>query len=128
MNYLDLGYDQNLSQFTGFPDFTSTTNLNGFEGMDASQVLSLGRIQSPDGQWYIDFDKGEISLPDNSVTSKKIKSLEAGKIIAGNITVTVGVGDGSAGSVLIDGENERIIITDDSGTPRILLGYQENGF
>lgn len=62
MNYLDLGYDQNLSQFTGFPDFTSTTNLNGFEGMDASQVLTLGRIESPNKQFYIDFDNNHIEI------------------------------------------------------------------
>ena len=64
-------------------------------------------------------------LQDLAVTSAKIVDLEADKIAAGTISVQLGVGNGK---VIIDGENNRIMVYDDSGTARILIGYQLNGF
>lgn len=52
-----------------------------------------------------------------------IDGLGIGQQLHGNIRV----GNKGAGSVLIDGQNNRIIIND--GTyDRILIGYQEGGF
>lgn len=48
-------------------------------------------------------------------------TVQTGTLISG--TVVVG-----NNNVIIDGENKRIMIYDESGTPRILLGYQLNGF
>lgn len=125
MNYKDLGFDGflNREQFTS--DFRSTSDLVNIEGMDASQILRTGRIQSPDNQWYIDFNTGEINLPNNSVKDQKIVSMSMDKLIAGTIGVVGFLGDTN---IELDGENRRILIYDNTNTPRILIGYQENGF
>lgn len=49
-----------------------------------------------------------------------------GEIQSGTlVTGLVSVGNNN---VIIDGENNRIVIYDDSGLARILIGYQESGF
>jgi len=63
-------------------------------------------------------------LQDNSVTNAKIVNLDADKINAGTVTVSLGIG---GANVLIDGANNRIVINDGTND-RVLLGFQENGF
>lgn len=48
-------------------------------------------------------------------------TIQSGAVIAG--TVVVG-----NNNVVIDGENNRIVIYDDGGIARIILGFQEEGF
>lgn len=48
-------------------------------------------------------------------------TIQAGTLIGGEVVV----GDNR---VIIDGANSRIVVYDDDGIPRILIGYQENGF
>jgi len=88
---------------------------------------------------YANGVNGELVLTPAGMTAKNMSGITtfnidgdtgdatfAGKVQAGAVvTGTLAVGNNN---VLIDGENERIIIYDDSGIPRILLGYQENGF
>lgn len=56
----------------------------------------------------------------------RIASLSASKLTAGILTALVAIG--SAEKIVIDGANNRILIYDDTDTPRILIGYDENGF
>jgi hypothetical protein len=49
-----------------------------------------------------------------------------GSISAGS--VIVGAVDVGGSNIQIDGANNRIMIYDDAGTPRIILGYHLNGF
>ena len=60
----------------------------------------------------IDADTGDATF----LGTIQSNSLIAGTVIVGN------------NNVIIDGENQRIIIYDDNGIARILLGYHENGF
>lgn len=62
MSYLDLGYDDNLLSPLFSPDFISTANSVNFEGWDSSQIVKLGKITSPNGQFYIDFDNNHIEV------------------------------------------------------------------
>lgn len=114
MSYLDLGFDDNLSSATNEPNFQSTTNMINFEGFDSSQILKLGRIESPKGNFYIDFDKEKIEFPSVSVD----------KLTSGTIKAVSNLGDEN---ILLDGENSRILINDGTND-RILIGYLENGF
>lgn len=63
-------------------------------------------------------------LQDASVTNAKIVSLAADKILAGTVTIALGIG---GPNVTIDGGNNRIIVND-GDDDRILIGKQENGF
>ena len=67
----------------------------------------------------------ESILNGQPIADVKIASLSASKLLAGIISVAIGVG---SENIEIDGENNRIIIYDSTGTPRILIGYQEAGF
>lgn len=78
MTYKDLGFNDDLSFGEESYPFLGFTNTSYFEGLDASQLLSVGRIQSPDGQWYIDFDKGDVSLPLDSVKTTQINYASRG--------------------------------------------------
>lgn len=48
-------------------------------------------------------------------------TIQSGAIIAGEVIV-------GNGNIVIDGENNRIVIFDDDGVARILIGYQKDGF
>ena len=48
-------------------------------------------------------------------------SIQSGSIITGEVVV-------GNNSVVIDGENHRILVYDDDGIPQILIGYLANGF
>lgn len=114
MNYKDLGYDDNLSSTTNSPDFKGVSSLNWLEGIDASQISTLGRITSSDGQFYIDFDKNHI----------EVDSVSMDKLSTGTISVIGNLGDEN---IQLDGENKRILINDGTND-RILIGYQQDGF
>jgi hypothetical protein len=82
---------------------------------------------------------GELKITPNGLTAKNIAGLTtfaidgdtgnavfAGELRSGSVvTGQVIVGDNN---VIIDGDNRQILIFDESGNARILLGYQENGF
>ena len=63
-------------------------------------------------------------LQDASVTNAKIVSLAADKILAGTVTVALGIG---GANVTIDGGNNRIIVNDGTND-RIIIGQQAGGF
>ena len=63
----------------------------------------------------------------NAVTATKIKSVFANAIQAGTVQVGINIGSTSAGYVLIDGANNRIVVNDGT-VDRVLIGYLANGF
>ena len=63
-------------------------------------------------------------LQDASVTNAKIVSLAVDKLLAGTVTIALGIG---GPNVTIDGANNRIIVND-GDDDRILIGYQNVGF
>ena len=48
-------------------------------------------------------------------------SIQSGSLITGEVVV-------GNNRVILDGDNARMLIYDDDGIPRILIGYQESGF
>jgi hypothetical protein len=60
----------------------------------------------------------------NAITNAQIKNIVADKILAGTITVALGLG---TSNIILDGANTRIIVNDGTND-RILIGYQQNGF
>jgi hypothetical protein len=61
------------------------------------------------------------SLDGTTGSATFLGTISAGSLIAGAVQV-------GGASVLIDGANTRILITDETSTPRILIGYQAGGF
>lgn len=59
------------------------------------------------------------------IDNKNIRSISADKITAGTISAVANLGDES---IKLDGEERRILIADEDGTDRILLGRQVGGF
>lgn len=57
----------------------------------------------------------------NSVISSKITFLTADKIATGTLIAGVNVGAGTAGYVLLDGVNNRIVVNDGT-TNRVVIG------
>lgn len=70
---------------------------------------------------------GEMLIQSASITNAKIVTLDASKILAGTITVAINLGTASGGSIVLDGANKNITISDGT-TNRVLLGYQSGGF
>lgn len=60
-------------------------------------------------------------LQDNSVTNAKIVNLDADKINAGTVTVSLGLGSTATGYIRLDGANNRIIVNDGT-TNRVAIG------
>lgn len=77
-SYKDLGYDGFLRKELLPPDFVSGTRTDYLEGVNAGQLLTVGRIASQDGSFYIDLETGEISLPEGSVKTGMINYKTSG--------------------------------------------------
>lgn len=56
-----------------------------------------------------------------AVTTSHIKYLSADQIGAGTVVVSINIGSSSAGSVILDGANNRIIVHDGT-TNRVVIG------
>jgi hypothetical protein len=68
---------------------------------------------------------------DNGDTTFSLDGSTGSAVFAGEIrtgTLVSGLVVVGNNNVIIDGEARRILIYDENGTPRILLGYHENGF
>lgn len=74
------------------------------------------------GMFIQDASIGSAKIQDASIDSAKIISVEAEKILAGTVTVALNLGTASGGSIVLDGANKRITISDGT-TDRVLLGY-----
>lgn len=88
---------------------------------------------------YVNGISGDIKITENGIVARNKDGLITlsidgtngdaifrGQIQSGSlVTGLVAVGDNS---VVIDGEGKRIVIYDDAGIPKILIGYQEGGF
>lgn len=72
INYSDLGYDSLLQKQGYAPNFVGTQNLNYIEGLDSSQIITAGKIQSASGKFFIDFDNEEMFLPEQTVQTGQI--------------------------------------------------------
>ncbi len=57
----------------------------------------------------------------NSIISSKVTYITADKIATGTLVAGLNVGEGSAGYVLIDGPNNRILVNDGT-TNRVVIG------
>jgi hypothetical protein len=97
---------------------------------------ALGAIQVGT---YVNGVSGDLRITPSGITGRNINgvttfsidattgdatfmgTLAAGTILAGALNV-------GGASVVIDGANTRILVTDETGTPRVLLGYQLGGF
>lgn len=99
-DYKQLGYDDFLNTSDNQIPFTGIQNLSFFEGIDSEQMITSGKIQSQNGQFYIDFDNNHIELD----------SIRWDKGYGG--TLTLGGFNNKAGEFLLK---------DSSGNPRITM-------
>jgi hypothetical protein len=103
MSYKDFGYNDFLTKRI-FSDKNS--------GLKNRATLFSGSISNQ-------------LLGANSVTDVKVRDISASKLTAGTVSVIANLGDESIG---LDGENRRILVTDEDGFPRVLIGYDASGF
>ncbi len=54
--------------------------------------------------------------------------LSASTIRTGTLTAVQTLGGSANGKVTIDGQNDRIVVTDASGVDRIIIGFLKGGF
>jgi len=99
MSYLDEGYNEFLIREQDLGD-------------------NSGNTLSP-----LDFDS---NLSDNSIQTAKIGTVSADKIISGSISAKTEITIADQ-NITIDGKNRRIVIHDGSN-PRVILGFQKDGF
>jgi len=87
----------------------------------------ISKVGEPYGRiGILDFYYGEGVNPyPASATDKKIVSLIADKLSAGNITVLVGLGQGDQPAIELDGVNRRIVIKDSNGNRRVSMGRED---
>lgn len=64
---------------------------------------------------------GTVRIADAAITDAKIQSLSADKITTGTLVVQVGVGESVDGSIVLDGVNVRITMSD-ADNMRLLIG------
>jgi hypothetical protein len=93
-------------------------NLNEF--LNAKDCLNT----RPDSQNSFQFD---VQTDRNAVGAVNIRNLTADKILAGTISVAIGLGTEGTGYIKLDGGNNNIVVNDGSND-RVLIGYQLNGF
>lgn len=60
-------------------------------------------------------------IQDDAVNNRKIVSVAADKITAGTVLVSVTLGTSTAGTLILDGANNRIVVHDGT-TNRIVIG------
>lgn len=60
-------------------------------------------------------------IADGAVTNDKVVSINASKITAGTVIVALNLGTASAGSLILDGANNRIVVHDGT-TNRVVIG------
>lgn len=106
--------------------------------------IASGISTSPDGKLTVNWDQRSVIASDgahNRVVIGKIPEAEdsygikiydeEGNLVfdvtsgTANIANAINVGDGN---MIIDGTNRRIVIYDETGLARVLLGYQPGGF
>jgi hypothetical protein len=98
---------QSSQQVTGY-DFLSNNERGAFisQGLFGTAVI------------------GEFNVKDAAITNAKIVDLDADKILAGTVTVSLGIG---GANVTIDGANNRIIVNDGTND-RVIIGKDTGGF
>jgi hypothetical protein len=94
--------------------------MSGFNVIERDNLLK----QVGDQQRRI--ERLEALLQGAGIDDVRIASLSANKLTAGIISVLIGIG--ASEKIEIDGANNRILIYDDNDDPRILIGYDEDGF
>ena len=62
---------------------------------------------------------GEFNVENAAITNAKIVSLDAGKLTAGTINISINVGEEN---IRLDGANNYLVVEDDSDDDRVLLG------
>jgi len=95
------------------------TDYSGL-GLD-SQLRPLNSPVTSYGSGYITGMLYDAILERSSVTTTQVKSISADRIGAGTVIVGLNLGTSSAGYVLLDGANNRIIVNDGT-TNRIVIG------
>jgi hypothetical protein len=72
ITYEDLGYNNLLTKEPNAPTYLGGQNTNYIGELSTDQLLTVGKIQSPNGKFYIDFENEDIFLPDQAVKTTQI--------------------------------------------------------
>jgi hypothetical protein len=129
--------DRNLPEtFTAVDTIGTALNTQSRQILGAFEFGALGAIQV--GK-YVFGTSGDVRITPSGITARNtngtttfnldgttgnasfLGTITAGSVIAGAVNV-------GGASVILDGANTRILITDETSTPRILIGYQAGGF
>lgn len=92
------------------------------------KTLKLDDFLQPNNSPIATSSQGQVSAYEydwinerGAITTSMVKFLSADKISAGTITVSMNLGSSTAGTVILDGSNNRIVIHDGT-TNRIVIG------
>ena len=102
-------------------DYT-TIGLNQFLVSSNSVLSNSGAVSAYDFQ--SEAERSSIPnylIQDDAVNNRKIVSVSADKITAGTVLVSVTLGTSTAGTLILDGANNRIIVHDGT-TNRVVIG------
>ena len=80
-------------------------------------------------QGFMSDDSFKAYIQKGAIQGDKITNLSARQLQTSTLIASLDVGKGMSGAhVKIDGPNNRIMIRDESGVDRILIGFQKDGF
>lgn len=140
MDYLESNFDIFLQRPIPNSGTNQTTALDfdaTNEGVDGQQI-NTGSLVSKDGQVAMDLNGGNFKVSDNSVTRVELGRLSDGSVGLilrdqnGNELIHIS-GDTNIikspdGNVEFNFDEKRILVKDDSGIPRVLIGKDAGGF
>lgn len=140
MSYLDVGFNENLIRQELLPDPSQQLDPLQFEqfAQEFSGSKLIGLLQSRDGKITIDLDNNTIIVSDGVVERVRLGKLADDSIgllikdINGNVLMQIS-GDtniiqSSNKHMQLNFKDETLIVTDEGGTPVVLLGKQIGGF
>lgn len=133
MSYTDLGYDTFFSKElvpeteTGKTTFDFTSEI---QGLTLDQVRG-GTMRSATGRMTVNMEDEKFVISDGSIDRIALGKLEDGSfglIIRNNVgTELMRIGavnliQSPSGNLQLDFDNERILVKEDGGTPRLIIG------
>lgn len=141
MSYIDSGFNRFLEkpvrQETGFRELDAMDTEQLIGDISGGKIIG-GLLRSQDGKTSVNLDTGAFVVNDGRVERVRLGKQEDGTIgivvrddddnVLIQITGETNFIQSPTGNLLIDFDEERVLVKDETGTPRILLGKQAGGF
>ncbi len=143
MSFLDIGYDEFFSRSLIPEDQDTNRELSSFDfasqvqGMSFDEVVG-GVVRSNNGNLLIDLTNNSIIITDGRVQRVRLGQQEDGTVgflvkdendnELIRITGETNIIQSPTTNLQIDLDEERILVKDETGTPRVLVGKHSGGF